>query len=348
MNILNIKENHLLVSRAATAIFLIFQELEAKGWKVLLPANICYAAIYPVIYSGNEPVFCDVDGLTGNVTYEIIKNFDAPVDAMIIPHMYGNPVVDIEKIAEYCRQENILLIEDCASAMGAAINGKPCGVFGEYSIFSTGYSKTIDVGGGGLVLSNHKLERLENEYKKLPNYSLESQNNEAFFSKMYRIIRNNPEQTLSEEIYKCIPDKLQNVFIHYTKQYDGLIMNSISQLDEIVNKRRRATRLYEEKIIENMFCKKYVYEKYSVPWRYNLLIDAKYHKSIIEYLLKNEVPVSDWYPISTDIFGDKREYSGAKHMEERIINFPLLLKQDEIVRICKMVNDFWKTIKVEK
>ena len=60
MEITNLRKNNLFVGRAATAIYLVLNTL-IKNKEVILPSNICYAAVYPVIYSGNKPIFVDVN-----------------------------------------------------------------------------------------------------------------------------------------------------------------------------------------------------------------------------------------------------------------------------------------------
>ena len=73
MDITNLRKNSLFVGRAATAIYLVLNTL-MKDKEVIVPSNICYAAVYPIIYSKNMPVFVDIDKKTGNSTYEeIIK-----------------------------------------------------------------------------------------------------------------------------------------------------------------------------------------------------------------------------------------------------------------------------------
>ena len=92
MNILSLRKNYMCVSRAATGLYLIFQQENICNKKVLYPANICYAAIYPSVYTNNLPVFCDVDYFTGNVTYDVVKKYIDKVDVMVLPRMYGNPI----------------------------------------------------------------------------------------------------------------------------------------------------------------------------------------------------------------------------------------------------------------
>ena len=136
INPLELKKNHLIISRAAAAVYLILKSRNIRGQKVIVPANICYAAVYPIIYSGNEPVFCDVDPMSGNVDQELISGNLSGAAAVILPHMYGNPIRDIKEICELCRRNSVITIEDCASAMGAEAQSGPCGSFGDYVLYS--------------------------------------------------------------------------------------------------------------------------------------------------------------------------------------------------------------------
>lgn len=342
MEFWNIKKNHLLVSRAATGIYLILVANELKGCNVLVPANICYAAIYPIIYSGNIPVFCDVDANTGNVPFSKFQDFRGKIRAAIIPHMYGNPVSDMSEIARCCQENEILLIEDCASAMGAENNGIVCGTYGDYAIYSTGYSKTIDVGGGGIVFSDNGLEKLETVYEQLPFRTYTDQMNEDFFSKMYRLIRNSSGQNLGGNIWQAIQSPIRNVFIYRTREYDTQIVRKIAQLEEVIALRRCKQELYEQNVRENDNCHIYRYKEGAVPWRFNIMVNPELHGDVIDFLLQNNVPVSDWYPVSTTIFGDRGDYPEAEKMENMILNFPLLLDNEKIIYICEKINNYFE------
>lgn len=341
MDILKIKTNYMLVSRASTGIFLILEAYKLKNARVMLPANICYAAIYPVIYSGNKPVFCDVDSQTGNITYDIVFKEKDNIDVLIAPHMYGNPIREISDIAKLCAENNILLIEDCASAMGASVDGKLCGAYGDYAIYSTGYSKTIDVGGGGIVISNRSLNQFDEIYNSLPTFTDTDEANEDFFSKFYRLVRNMPLQSISTNMWMSIKEPIRNVFIHNEKKYDELIIKSLKDLEKVIDERRRKQKMYESKIEPNDLCLIYTYEEGAVPWRFNILVNQKYHRRMIDFLLERNVPVSDWYPVSTNIFADEGKYPGSQYMEECILNFPLLIDDEQIDYICENINDFW-------
>jgi dTDP-4-amino-4,6-dideoxygalactose transaminase len=56
---------------------------------------------------------------------------------------------------DLARQEKLLVIEDCAQAHGATINGKPVGSFGDAGCFSFCQDKIITTAGeGGMVVTN--------------------------------------------------------------------------------------------------------------------------------------------------------------------------------------------------
>jgi perosamine synthetase len=62
-------------------------------------------------------VFADVDKKTYNITLEEIKKVKTPnTKAIIVVHLFGNPIKEIKEISEYCLENNIKLIEDCAQA----------------------------------------------------------------------------------------------------------------------------------------------------------------------------------------------------------------------------------------
>ena len=92
--------NTTITGRASTAIYAILKVSNISNMNVLLPANICYAAVYPVILSGNKPMFVDIND-DGNLTLEIIKNCKNDFAAAIIPHMYGNICLEIEEISNF-------------------------------------------------------------------------------------------------------------------------------------------------------------------------------------------------------------------------------------------------------
>ena len=344
-DILSIKKYHIVVSRAATGIYLILKSLGIEGKKVLFPANICYAAIYPAVYAGNEPVFCDVDAGSGNLTLSLIEgmvNTTSEIVVLVLPHMYGNPVEEIKEIKDFCIRHGILLIEDCASAMGASIEGENVGRFGDYVIYSTGYAKTVDVGFGGIIASDHELDEMQKMYKQLPMQSKQSERNQEFFSKLYRLIRNEKKQTLAPFLYNGLYENVKDMYVYQIEpEKEKAIIDALFRLEDEIVIRRENYELYNRLIKENDCIKKYAFTEGAVPWRYNLLVLAN-RKELIAYSLEKGLPISDWYPDVTEIFGVTEIFPNTKSMEEKIINFPLNIDREKIQMICSTVNAFFE------
>ena len=67
--------------------------------------------------SGAKPVFCDVDKDSWNMTYdEVKKSFTNNTKAVLMVHLYGL-TAEADKISEFCKSKNIILIEDAAEGL---------------------------------------------------------------------------------------------------------------------------------------------------------------------------------------------------------------------------------------
>ena len=114
------------------------------------------ATLNPVVYEGGIPVFIDTEEESWNMDPNALeKAFELYPDVKLVVYaeLYGFPG-KVEKIKEICEKHNALLIEDAAEAMGATINNKPCGSFGDYSAVSYNGNKIITGSSGGCLLTN--------------------------------------------------------------------------------------------------------------------------------------------------------------------------------------------------
>ncbi len=329
------------VGRGAIAIRLALEEIDKKGKYILVPSNICYAAVLPIIYAGYKPVFCDVDSRSGNVTRETItKTCFENVVAAIIPHMYGNPIPEMKEIVEFLHFRNVVVIEDCASLMSRDGGAYIPGTLGDFVIYSTGYSKTIDIGLGGLLYSKscdlRRSERLEQSFCPW-NDEYKTEWNE--FSRIYRILRNDGQMTnLASVIYLNLPETLYKSYnFSISLEEKRRIVSSLNDLDRIIASRRRKYQTYND-LLACFINVSYPYEESAVPWRFNLLIENKHE--FIEQCLHDNLPISDWYPRVTTVFQNSDHFVGAEWHEEHIVNFPLLKEDCEIKRICEVMKKY--------
>jgi len=73
--------------------------------------------------------------------------------AAFMVHIGGHLAFESEAIADYCRQNGIFLIEDCAHAHGAHWNGSRAGTWGDAGVYSLYATKTVSTGEGGMLVS---------------------------------------------------------------------------------------------------------------------------------------------------------------------------------------------------
>ena len=79
-----------------------------------------------------------------------------PVRAVIPVHLYGQPAA-LEPIVEACRRHGVPVIEDCAQAHGASIDGRKVGTFTEAATFSFYPTKNLGaLGDGGMVVTDDR------------------------------------------------------------------------------------------------------------------------------------------------------------------------------------------------
>ena len=127
-----------------------------QGDEVIVPAQTHTATAHAVEITGAKVVFADVDPLSGNILIEELNQKLTDQTKGVIPvHMAGYPC-DMEKIKVFCQKHNLILIEDCAHAIGTFFSNQHVGNFGITGCFSFYPTKQITTGEGGVVISNNQ------------------------------------------------------------------------------------------------------------------------------------------------------------------------------------------------
>lgn len=125
------------------------------GDRVATVANAGMYTTTAVLAIGAVPVFMDVDIKMHNTTLaEVMAAISSGVKAVVVTHLYGLAVAEIEAIADYCAKNNVPLLEDCAQAHGAKIKNKQVGTFGDVASFSFYPTKNLGaLGDAGAVVT---------------------------------------------------------------------------------------------------------------------------------------------------------------------------------------------------
>jgi dTDP-4-amino-4,6-dideoxygalactose transaminase len=144
------------VSNGTLALDLALKALDiGPGDEVIVTPRTFIASISCVVTAGATPVFADVDLDSGNISpTTIAPKITGKTRAIIPVHLAGWPA-DMEGILALARPAGIAVIEDCAQAHGAMINGKSVGSFGDIGAWSFCQDKIMTTGGeGGMVTTD--------------------------------------------------------------------------------------------------------------------------------------------------------------------------------------------------
>lgn len=142
-----------------------------RGDEVIMPTFTIISPAQSVVMAGATPVLVDSDPYTWNMDVrQIEEKITERTKAILVVHIYGLPV-DMEPVLELCKKYNLRLIEDAAEMHGQTCNEKPCGSFGDISIFSFYPNKHITTGEGGMIVMNN--EELYERSRKLRNLAFE-------------------------------------------------------------------------------------------------------------------------------------------------------------------------------
>lgn len=122
--------------------------------EVLLQAFTCNAAINPVLWANLKPIYVDCDEKTFNINIDDLQKKITPKSkVLMVQHTFGLPA-EMDKIQEIIKENNLILIEDCAHALGAEFYNQKIGTFGKAAFFSFSRDKIISSIYGGIAATN--------------------------------------------------------------------------------------------------------------------------------------------------------------------------------------------------
>lgn len=131
------------------------------GDEVITTSRTFIASASCIVRVGAKPILADIDPESQNVTVETIqKVLTKKTKALIVVHLAGWPC-DMPAIMSFAEMHGLKVIEDCAQAHGAKINGQLVGSFGHMSAFSFCQDKIMSTGGEGGILLTKDTEKYE-------------------------------------------------------------------------------------------------------------------------------------------------------------------------------------------
>lgn len=165
------------------------------GDEVIVPAISWATTYHPLQQYGLKLKFLDVDINTLNVDTSLLEQALTPKTRMVVGvSILGNPA-PLDVLRKFCDKHGLYLFEDNCESLGASLNNKQCGTFGDINTFSTFFSHHIATMEGGLILTDDEelyhlclSMRSHGWVRELPEHSPIVDRKQDAFNEEYRFI----------------------------------------------------------------------------------------------------------------------------------------------------------------
>lgn len=125
----------------------------SPGDEVLVPNFTFVGSVSPIYRLHAIPVLVPTEKRGWNMDVEVLESFITKrTKAIIAVHLYGMPC-DIKKVMQIAKRHGLSVVEDCAESLGATVDGRPVGTFGDVGCFSFFGNKVLTTGEGGICIS---------------------------------------------------------------------------------------------------------------------------------------------------------------------------------------------------
>ena len=231
----------LMVSSGSTAnlvgiaaLFYKKQRPLKRGDEVIVPAISWATTYYPLQQYGLRLRFVDVELDTLNMDVSQLEKALTPRTRMVVAvSILGNPCA-LDTLRAFCDRHGLYLFEDNCESMGAALNGKQCGTFGDIGTFSSFFSHHISTMEGGVLATNNteiyhvaKSMRAHGWTRDLPADTAVYEKRDDDFFEAYRFILPG---------YNARPLELSG----------AIGLEQLKKLDAMIEVRRRNAQLFQD------------------------------------------------------------------------------------------------------
>jgi len=288
-----------------------------SGDEVITPANSFIATSEAITQTGAKVVFVDNDPNNYNININQIENKITTRTRAIVPvHLYGLPV-DMDKILYIAKENNLLIVEDCAQAHLAEYKGKKVGSFGNVGCFSFYPGKNLGAyGDAGAVVTN-----------------------DDFLAKKIRMFANHGRISKYDHEFEgtnCRMDGIQGAVLSVKLKY----------LPKWTDTRRQIASLYNEYLKDVNEIVTPVEEEYAKHVYHLYVIRVKEREKIQNYLRKNGVSIGIHYPIALPnmlaykyLAHKKEDFPIASKFQDEILSLPIYpeLRKEKVNFICDLI-----------
>jgi perosamine synthetase len=278
------------------------------GDSVLVPNYTMIATVNSVRFVGATPIIIDVDATSYTLSLEALTAARLPTTKAVLHVSLNNRHAGIKDIAEYCKTNGLVLLEDAAQSLGCTVDGVHFGRYGDIGCFSLSTPKIISTGQGGFLITDN------DEYARKIN-----------------MIKNFGRRCGGVDDFE--------VFGINAKFTDLQAVVGIEQMKKLPARVPRLRAIFDAYYSElSPLMRAAPFESW-IPWFVDIFVERR--DDLVEYLKKHNVQTRPTYPMisSTPMYETQAQYPISKYVSEHGLFLPTHthLKDEEIRHICGLI-----------
>lgn len=309
------------VANGTDAIELALRALDiGYGDEVITVSHTAVATVAAIESTGATPVLVDVESQYYTLNpLQLDEAITPKTRAIIAVHLYGQSV-DLNLIVDFCKSNNLYLIEDCAQAHGAKYQGKRLGSIGDIGCFSCYPTKNLGaIGDAGLITTN----------------------NIDLAKKLYMLREYGWDNRISK--YPGRNSRLDEI-------QAAVLRIKLKHLDSDNEKRRQLAKLYTANLAESQVSAPVV--RANVESVFHLFVlQVEQRQELLKYLFNNDIQAGVHYPVPVHLqpaykgrVSIASDMSVTESLVNRIISLPMYpeLSMQDAEKITNTIKRFFE------
>ncbi|MFH2106787.1 MAG: DegT/DnrJ/EryC1/StrS family aminotransferase [Candidatus Micrarchaeota archaeon] len=307
---------------------MLFAHEIGPGDEIIVPSFTFIATANSPLFVGAKPVFADIEKETYALDPEDVRGKITKKTKAIMPIHYGGcPAIKTKELKEIADEKGLLFIEDAAESLGAKIDGKMVGTFGDSAMYSLCGNKIITSGEGGIVVTNE-----EKTYQKL------------------KLIRSHGRN--ETENYFESAARMDYIQLGYNFRMPTIVaalaIAQLKKLDKIIEMRRKIAKQFDSFLSAYGNKVRVPYNKdsglFNVYQMYSIVLESEALRDRLKnHLTKNQVATKIYFdPIhKTHFYSKVLGYKDVLHTTEDIarreLTIPIYpgMTDEEVKYVCE-------------
>ncbi|MBU1671415.1 MAG: DegT/DnrJ/EryC1/StrS family aminotransferase [Actinobacteria bacterium] len=302
------------------------------GDEVIVPSFTFISTANAPLFVGARPVFADIEEQTRGLDPSDVRSRITDSTKVVMPVHYGGCPCRIEELRQVADEHGLLLVEDAAESLGATLEGRHTGTFGDTGMYSLCGPKVITSGEGGAVVTASR----------------------DIFEHL-RLIRSHGRREATS--YFDTPDRQEYVEVGYNFRMSNitaaLAVTQLQKIEKMISMRREKAGIYDARLagIEGLRTgsepagSRHVYQMYTVE----VTDGGDVRDRLASHLNSEGIMTKNYFePVHrTVLFKEKLAYDTdlpvTEAVSSRVLTLPMYpgLSEGEIDFICSKVRDFF-------